>query len=151
MQKAKFIFARSFAVSALALALTACQSMRGPEPVAKPEIPNQFAAKGASGTSIAEQGYKEFFSDPRLTQVIDLALQNNRDLRTAALNIQKAQLQYHITELNQLPTVGADASYTRAKTPTSSFVPFSLSEVTVGVTSYELDFWGRVRSLKDAA
>lgn len=151
MQQAKSIFARGFAVSTLALALTACQSMRGPEPVAKADIPNSYSYKGADGTSIAAQGYKDFFSDARLVQVIDLALQNNRDLRAAALNIQKVQQQYQITKNDQLPTIGSSASFTRAASTSTNYKPVSVYQVGLGVTSYELDFWGRVRSLKDAA
>ena len=151
MQKVWSISGRSIAVSALALALTACQSMRGPEPVTTADIPGSYSY-GASGTSIAEQGYKDFFSDPRLLQVIELALDNNRDLRTATLNIQRAQQQYQITENNQLPTIGASGSAVRQVTPTRDpNNPYSTFQVGLGVTSYELDFWGRVRSLKDAA
>ncbi|MPW44058.1 multidrug efflux RND transporter AdeIJK outer membrane channel subunit AdeK [Acinetobacter guerrae] len=151
MQKVWSISGRSIAVSALALALTACQSMRGPEPVTKADIPESYSY-GASGTSIAEQGYQDFFSDPRLLQVIELALDNNRDLRTATLNIQRAQQQYQITENNQLPTIGASGSAIRQVTPSRDpNNPYSTFQVGLGVTSYELDFWGRVRSLKDAA
>lgn len=59
MQNVWSISGRSIAVSALALALAACQSMRGPEPVVKTDIPQSYAYS-ASGTSIAEQGYKQF-------------------------------------------------------------------------------------------
>ena len=93
MQNLWSISGRGIAVSALALALTACQSMRGPEPVVQANIPTNYL-ESASGTSIAEQGYKDFFADPRLLQVLDLALANNRDLRTSTLNIQRAQQQY---------------------------------------------------------
>ncbi|WP_445117094.1 multidrug efflux RND transporter AdeIJK outer membrane channel subunit AdeK [Acinetobacter sp. WZC-1] len=142
---------RSIAVSALALALTACQSMRGPEPVAQAGIPEGYSGS-ASGTSIAEQGYKDFFSDPRLLKVIDLSLANNRDLRTATLNIQRAQQQYQITKNNQLPTIGASGEALRQVTPTRDpNNPYSTYQVGLGVTAYELDFWGRVRSLKDNA
>ena len=150
MQNVWSITGRSIAVSALALALTACQSMRGPEPVVKADIPSSYT--NASGTSVAEQGYKNFFSDQRLVQVLDLALENNRDLRTAALNIQRAQQQYQITENNQLPTIGASGSVLRQVTPTRDpNNPYSSYNVGLGVTAYELDFWGRVRSLKDNA
>ncbi|HCQ9059962.1 TPA: multidrug efflux RND transporter outer membrane channel subunit AdeK, partial [Klebsiella pneumoniae] len=152
MQKVWSISGRSIAVSALALALAACQSMRGPEPVVKTDIPQSYAYNSASGTSIAEQGYKQFFADPRLLEVIDLALANNRDLRTATLNIERAQQQYQITQNNQLPTIGASGSAIRqvsqSRDPNN---PYSTYQVGLGVTAYELDFWGRVRSLKDAA
>ena len=141
---------RGIAVSALALALTACQSMRGPEPVAQANIPSSYS--NASGSSVAEQGYKDFFADQRLLQVLDLALTNNRDLRTAALNIQRAQQQYQITENNQLPTIGASGSVLRQDTMSNQGRgPSTSYNVGVGVTAYELDFWGRVRSLRDNA
>lgn len=151
MQNLWSISVRSIAVSALALSLAACQSMRGPEPVAQANIPTGYLSQGA-GTSIAEQGYKDFFSDARLIQVIDLSLANNRDLRKAALNIQRAQQQYQITENNQLPTIGASGSVLRQVSPNvNPNNPYSTYQVGLGVTAYELDFWGRVRSLKDNA
>ncbi|MND49433.1 Outer membrane protein OprM precursor [compost metagenome] len=150
MQKVWSISGRSIAVSALALALTACQSMRGPEPVAQANIPEQGYLTNVSGPSIAEQGYKDFFADQRLLQVLDLALANNRDLRTSTLNIQRAQQQYQITENNQLPTIGASGGVLRQDT-LSSQKPITSYNVGLGVTAYELDFWGRVRSLKDNA
>ncbi|RKG39055.1 multidrug efflux RND transporter AdeIJK outer membrane channel subunit AdeK [Acinetobacter rongchengensis] len=149
MQKVWSISGRSIAVSALALALTACQSMRGPEPVAQANLPTSYLSN-ASGTSIAEQGYKDFFADQRLLQVIDLALTNNRDLRTATLNIQRAQQQYQIAENNQLPTIGASGGILRQDT-LSTNKPITSYNVGLGVTAYELDFWGRVKSLKDNA
>ncbi|MFV5455200.1 multidrug efflux RND transporter AdeIJK outer membrane channel subunit AdeK [Acinetobacter towneri] len=143
---------RGIAVSALALALTACQSMRGPEPVAQASIPSSYTA-AASGTSVAEQGYKDFFADQRLLQVLDMALNNNRDLRTATLNIQRAQQAYQITQNNQLPTIGVSGDITRQTSVNAlgESKPNTTYRVGLGVTSYELDFWGRVRSLKDNA
>jgi len=150
MQKVWSVTGRSIAVSALALALTACQSMRGPEPVAQANIPEQGYLTSNSGPSIAEQGYKDFFADQRLLQVLDLALANNRDLRTSTLNIQRAQQQYQITQNNQLPTIGASGSVLRQDTLNTNGAMTSYN-VGLGVTAYELDFWGRVRSLKDNA
>lgn len=151
MQNIWSITGRSIAVSALALSLAACQSMRGPQPVATADIPNSYTSV-SSGASIAEQGYKDFFSDQRLLGVIDLALANNRDLRTATLNIQRAQQQYQITENNRLPTIGASGSVLRQVSPNvNPNNPYSTYQVGLGVTAYELDFWGRVRSLKDNA
>ncbi len=150
MQNLWSLTGRGIAVSALALALTACQSMRGPEPVAQANIPSSYS--NASGSSVAEQGYKDFFADQRLLQVLDLTLTNNRDLRTAALNIQRAQQQYQITENNQLPTIGASGSVLRQDTMSNQGRgPSTSYNVGLGVTAYELDFWGRVRSLRDNA
>ncbi|WP_347461126.1 multidrug efflux RND transporter AdeIJK outer membrane channel subunit AdeK [Acinetobacter sp. ANC 7454] len=151
MHKVWSVSGRGIAVSALALALTACQSMRGPEPVAQADIPQSYIGS-ASGTSVAEQGYKDFFADQRLVQVIDLALTNNRDLRTAALNIQRAQQAYQISENDRLPTIGASGSVLRQDTmSTQGRGATTTYNVGLGVTAYELDFWGRVRSLKDNA
>lgn len=150
MQKLWSISGRSIAVSALALALTACQSMRGPEPVAQANIPEQGYLTNTAGPSIAEQGYKDFFADQRLLQVLDLALANNRDLRTSTLNIQRAQQQYQITQNNQLPTIGASGGVLRQDTLNTNGA-MTTYNVGLGVTAYELDFWGRVRSLKDNA
>ena len=150
MHKVWSVSGRSIAVSALALALTACQSMRGPEPVAQANIPEQGYLTNTAGPSIAEQGYKDFFADQRLLQVLDLALANNRDLRTSTLNIQRAQQQYQITQNNQLPTIGASGGVLRQDTLNTNGAMTSYN-VGLGVTAYELDFWGRVRSLKDNA
>ena len=144
---------RGLALSALALALTACQSMRNPEPeVQATTLPVAYVAP-VTGPSVAEQGYKEFFADQRLAQVIDLALNNNRDLRIAALNIQRAQQAYQITENNQLPSIGVSGDVTRQATVSAygKTKPVTIYRVGLGVTAYELDFWGRVRSLKDNA
>ena len=151
MQNLWSITGRSIAVSALALALTACQSMRGPEPVAQTDIPSSYSMS-SDGASVAEQGYKDFFADPRLVQVLDLAIANNRDLRIAALNIQRAQQQYQITQNSQLPTIGVSGDVVRQSAMTTAGRSTATTyQVGLGVTAYELDFWGRVRSLKDNA
>lgn len=143
---------RSIAITALAVALAACQSnLRPAQPIAQPQVAKQFSftqAPISNQPSIAELGYKDFFADQRLIQVIELALQNNRDLRVAALNIQKVQQQYRITENDRLPTIGASGSVVRQG---SNETASSTYRVSVGATSYELDFWGRVRNLKAAA
>ncbi|MFW1802436.1 TolC family protein, partial [Acinetobacter nematophilus] len=81
-------------------------------------------------------------------QVLDLALANNRDLRTATLNIQRAQQAYQITENNQLPTIGARGGVLRQDQGMGAQTRYNDG---LGVTSYELDFGGRVKSLKDNA
>lgn len=145
---------RGFAISALVLALTACQTatLRVAEPEVKPQISENFelAPKAVQlSPSIAELGYKDFFNDARLIQVIEMALANNRDLRIAALNVDKVQQQYQISENNQLPTISANGGVVRQKTLASQKAMTSYN-VGIGATSYEIDFWGRVRNLKDA-
>jgi multidrug efflux system outer membrane protein len=111
-------------------------------------------ARSAQGRAAADIGWRDFFVDPRLQSVIALALKNNRDLQVSLLNVEAARAQYQITRAELLPTVGTSASETRERTPlnlTSS--SSSLSKVySVGASvSWELDLFGRVRSLKDQA
>ncbi len=140
---------KTFTLSVLAISISACQGLRGPKPVTDAQIPSSFNYS-SDGLSIAQRGYKSYFNDPRLIQVIDLALANNRDLRTASLNIQKVQQQYQISETALLPTIGASGGVLRQDTLQTG-KPITSYNVGLGVTAYELDFWGRVRSLKDAA
>lgn len=93
---------RGLLVSSLSIALTACINMQASQPVQKSNIPQNFS-QTSTGTSIAENGYKTFFSDPKLLQVIEISIDNNRDLRTAALNIQRAQQQYQISKMISCP------------------------------------------------
>jgi len=100
--------------------------------------------------------WRDYFVEPRLQKVIDLALTNNRDLRVALLNIEKARAQYRIQRADLLPTVSGNAGATIQRSPAdlSSSGQARISEqynVGLGVSSYELDLFGRVQSLKDQA
>lgn len=145
---------RTMAISALTLALVACQSTRlsTATPVAQAEIPSTFTAMPeatqAERPSIAAQGYQDFFADERLKKVIAMALEHNRDLRVAAFNVEKVQQQYRIANNGLLPTVGSGFGVTQQGNSNMSSTNYS---VNVGITGYELDFWGRVASLKDSA
>ncbi|MFV5191237.1 AdeC/AdeK/OprM family multidrug efflux complex outer membrane factor [Acinetobacter courvalinii] len=145
------VLSRGLLVSTLSIALTACMNLQAPQPVIQSNIPQNFS-QTITGNSIANLGYQQFFSDPRLLQVIEISLNHNRDLRTATLNIQRAQQQYQISKNDQLPTIGANASAVRQVNPTvNPNNPYSTFQVGLGMTAYELDFWGRVKSLKDVA
>ncbi|MCH7378139.1 MULTISPECIES: AdeC/AdeK/OprM family multidrug efflux complex outer membrane factor [Acinetobacter] len=145
------VLSRGLLVSTLSIALTACMNLQAPKPAIKSDIPQNFALAN-TGNSIATQGYKQFFADTRLLQVIEISLNNNRDLRTATLNIQRAQQQYQISKNDQLPTIGANGSAVRQVNPSANpNNPYSTFQVGLGMTAYELDFWGRVKSLKDVA
>jgi multidrug efflux system outer membrane protein len=137
---------------------------RPPAPV--PALPGGTAA----GTAAADIGWREFFPDPQLQQLIALALTSNRDLRVAALNVQSAQAQYRIQRAQLFPTVDASAVEQVERTPTAvleaefptaasaftgSALPAGITvrtyDVGVGFTNYELDLFGRIRSLSHAA
>ncbi len=104
----------------------------------------------------ADIGWREFFRDARLRDLIGLALTNNRDLRVAVLNVQVAQAQYRIQRADLLPQIAGTGSFTRQRSPAYQLFQgenavnnqYSLG---VGTTAYELDLFGRVRSLKAQA
>jgi multidrug efflux system outer membrane protein len=95
----------------------------------------------------AEIGWKDFIGDPQLRDLVALALINNRDLRVAILNVDKAKAQYRVERAALAPTVDANGSFTRSR---SSGVTSSQWAVS-GSVSWELDLFGRVRSLKEQA
>ena len=110
----------------------------------------------ASQDVTTTRGWKGTFSDPQLQQLITLALSNNRDLRIAALNVQSYEARYRIQRAAQLPTVGVDASSARQQTAgdingSGNEQIGSQYAANVGITAYELDFFGRIQSLKDQA
>lgn len=107
------------------------------------------AATAAAGPLAADIDWRIFFSDARLRGLIDLALRNNRDLRMAVLNIEQARAQYGIRDADRFPTLGVSAAASR--TPTTSGGIASSYSVALGLTAWEIDFFGRIASLKDAA
>jgi multidrug efflux system outer membrane protein len=103
-----------------------------------------------------ELKWEEFFTDDRLKEIIGMALHNNRDLRLATLNMERARAFYGIQRAELLPTLNVVASGSKER------VPYDLSEtgkamtrerysVDLGILSWEIDFFGRIRSLKDRA
>ncbi|AZD08909.1 Efflux transport system, outer membrane factor (OMF) lipoprotein [Pseudomonas chlororaphis] len=144
-------------VAALAL-LGGCINLapeyqRPEAPVAEQWLPG---SKASTGEAAADIHWQQFFTDSRLARLQALALANNRDLRLASLNIEKAQAQYRIQRAALFPAIDAGVSGTHARTPASS----SSSGVAttshdysaqLGLSSYELDVFGRLRNLKDEA
>ena len=100
--------------------------------------------------------WRDYFADTRLREVIDLALANNRDLRVAALNIERARAQYGIQRAALFPAIGATGSETAQRLPGDlrqggeAGINRQFS-ATLGFSAYELDFFGRVRSLEEQA
>ncbi len=105
----------------------------------------------ANTPAAADIEWQTFFSDPQLRKLIDAALRNNRDLRIAVLNIEQARAQYRIQRADQFPTI--NAGITGSRQPNANGNGSITSAYTGGLlmTSYELDFFGRVASLKEAA
>lgn len=124
-----------------------------PVPTAYPAPAPASAAEATVGTiEAADIGWREFFADDRLRQVMALALANNRDLRVAALNIEKARAQYRVQDAGFYPTVSATGSQSATRTADNLRTPGS-PEISrqysagVGISAYEVDLFGRVRSL----
>jgi multidrug efflux system outer membrane protein len=155
----------AMAVAALATGCTLAPTYERPAMSASASFPadgvyatQPCAASGgtcsANGVAAADIGWRDFFVDARLQRLIDIALKNNRDLRVALLNVQAAQAQYRITRAGLFPTLGAQASQTKSRTPADlSFFNQTISNTyDVGLNaSWEIDLFGRVQSLKDQA
>ncbi|HEX4025193.1 MAG TPA: efflux transporter outer membrane subunit [Steroidobacteraceae bacterium] len=112
------------------------------------------AAGGAHGLPAPQIGWSDFFRDPRLRQLIELALANNRDLRVSVIHVQEAAAQYRIVRAGLLPQINATGEDDRTRVPKQfAFFGPTSSEYTAGLgtASWELDFWGRIRSLKQQA
>ena len=117
----------------------------GPEPDAKPD------ARAA-----AEIAWREYFTDAELQAMIAQALEKNRDLRVAALRVLETRAAFQIRRADQFPTLNVNAGELRlgipeSLSPTGSANTVPIYAVGASVVGWELDFWGRVRNLKDSA
>ncbi len=155
------IAARFVPAALLALLAGGCVSMapdydRPALPVPAAYTAPTPAPDAATAAAAAEISWRAYFPDPVLRTLISTALDNNRDLRRALLRVEEARALYGIQRADQFPTIGAQADGSRARVPgdlnlTGQPLVSSQYQVGLGMASWELDFWGRVRSLKDAA
>jgi multidrug efflux system outer membrane protein len=142
---------------ATALLLSGCSLIPTYERPAAP-VPTVFPGDPAqpAGVAAAAVPWQDFFTDPRLLKLIDIALANNRDLQVSVLNIETARAQFQIQRSALFPAVNVGVSGSR-----SSPNPYaalgrggsvaSQYSVNLGITAWELDLFGRIRSLKDTA
>lgn len=141
---------------ALAMALAGCVNLapryeRPAAPVAA-TFPTVLGTN-ASGNPVADQpatsiAWKQFFTDPRLQQLIDIALVNNRDLRISVANIEQARAAYQIQRSFQFP--GVSAAFNGQRQSTEPGIS-SIYTAGIGVSAFELDLFGRVRNLSQSA
>lgn len=133
-----------------------------PEAPVPPTWPDESAYQAtdeeAGERAVATIGWRDFFAeDPILTELVKRALTQNRDLRVAVLDVQRARAQYRIQRSELLPELDVNANYSNQQTPATVFGAEAQSlsienyELNVGLTSYELDLFGRVRSLEEQA
>ncbi|KKW68225.1 RND transporter [Lampropedia cohaerens] len=118
--------------------------------------PYTDSSNGSFGAAVADAHWRAYFSDPRLQQLIEIALAHNRDLRTAVLRVQQARASYGVQRSAQWPTLGASGEASRARTPgdlspLGSATTASQYQLGVGISSWEIDFWGRIASLNEVA
>lgn len=130
------------------------QRPEAPVAAAWPQGPAYAAEVGEAGAAVP--AWRGFFRDAALQRAIEVALANNRDLRVAALNVEAYQAQYRIQRAEQFPQLDARGSGTRQRLPaeltrTGSAETNGEYGATVGVSGWELDLFGRLRSLSAAA
>jgi len=128
-----------------------------PVPATWPTGPAYEKASLATNAPQApDLGWREFFTDEKLQRVIGTALTNNRDLKIAALNVELSRALYGIQRAELLPTVNATGSGSKQRVPadlstTGSRQTVEQYGVNLGAASWEIDFFGRIRSLTDSA
>ncbi|CAM5313565.1 AdeC/AdeK/OprM family multidrug efflux complex outer membrane factor [Thauera mechernichensis] len=151
---------RALMVALAASALGACSMMPAyerpvaPVPASLPQT--QQSAGPVSAQAVDSAAWADYFADERLRGVIALALDNNRDLRIAALNIERARAQYGIQRADLLPSIAVSGGQSAQRVPgdlNMSGEPAISRQysASLGFASYELDFFGRVRSLEEQA
>jgi NodT family efflux transporter outer membrane factor (OMF) lipoprotein len=142
---------RTLTLLAATLAVAGCTSLIPKyERPAAPVADNFPYPSAKAGTTAAELPWEQFFPDPRLRTLIATALSNNRDLRVAVLNIAQARTQFDIRNADRYPTVSAGVNASRAPSTITGDQVTSFS-TTLAASSWEIDFFGRIASLSQAA
>ncbi len=148
---------KHLSVLTAALVLAGCSMAPQYERPASP-LAGDWPALGLATASAEQTGqaasaleWQSFFSDPQLRKLIEVSLANNRDLRIAVLTIEQTRAQFQISRANQFPSIGAAATGLRQPNTNGNGTITSAYTAGLAMTSYEIDFFGRVASLKDAA
>jgi len=149
---------RKLLAAVISAALAGCSLSPDYERPAAP-VPGAWPSSATPGEKHlgTPKGWQQYFPDPRLQALITAALENNRDLRIATARISEARAQYGVQRADRFPNVNITASRNASLTPAgaSSFTANAIQtqryDAGIGLLSYELDFWGRVGSLSEAA
>jgi NodT family efflux transporter outer membrane factor (OMF) lipoprotein len=137
------------ALAAGAALVSGCSMIPTYERPAAPVASGWQSPSAPAGTAAADLPWQDFFGDARLRRLIGVALANNRDLRVAVLNIEQARAQYDIRRADLFPTVGGSVSAARA--PNGSGKLANSYSVGLGFSAWEIDLFGRIGSLSQAA
>ena len=155
---------RAAAVLFLVLYLAGCATLApkyhrpsAPIPAEWPQGEAYKNIKAVPGApTVKELSLWEFFTDRRLRKIIEMCLKNNLDLRLAALNVEKARALYGVKRAELFPSVDAVGTKSKQRIPKDVMgFPKSLTieryDISLGIASWEVDFFGRIRSLKEQA
>ena len=136
---------------AAALLLAGCANLApGYQRPAAPVAQAWPAPAAAAGAAAAELPWQQFYAgDARLTQLIELALKNNRDLRVALLNVEQARALARVSDANRWPTVAA--GFSSSRTPGQNDTITSNYQAGLQISAYELDLFGKLKNNSDAA
>jgi multidrug efflux system outer membrane protein len=150
------------AAVAVAVLVSGCGALEPRLPEAQPAIPDQWplpptttaapvvpaTVSGATSRVVADVGWRDFFVDPNLEELVARALANNRDLRVSVANVERARQLYRIQRADRVPSVGATGAMVRqggdGQRTTETYA------ADLAVTAFELDLFGRVRNLSEA-
>lgn len=157
----------AFALVAALFVATGCATLEPALPSAEPAISAEWPLPPTTGTTLAsvptgtattpgessnaaaaDIGWRDFFVDARLQELIARSLDNNRDMRVAVLNVERARAQYRVQRADRLPSVGVSGAMTRSDPSAPGTGRYSIE---LGIADFELDVFGRVRSLSNAA
>jgi NodT family efflux transporter outer membrane factor (OMF) lipoprotein len=125
-------------------------------PLPVPEAWPAHLGSGTDGAHAGELAWQAYFTDPLLQRLIETALENNRDLRVAALRVEEASATFRIQRSDRFPAMGVGAQGGRARVPgdlnmSGRSLVGGEYRAEVGLTTWELDLWGRIRNLEDPA
>lgn len=150
----------SVAAGVLISLLAGCTSMAPPDATPPLPVPNAWldvsTRTGSEGRQATELAWEQYFADPLLRQLIATALENNKDLRSAVLRVEEARAAFRIQRSESFPGVGVGGKAARSRVP-ADLNPPGVPQVggeyraEVGLSSWELDLWGRIRSLNRSA
>ncbi|MBK1616043.1 multidrug transporter [Rubrivivax gelatinosus] len=147
-------------LAVVAAALSGCANLAPNYERPAAPVPASFAVNATEGATAVKPAdeirWQDYFGDDRLRALIELALENNRDLRVAVLNIEQARATYRIQDAERLPSLSANGSGTQSRVPASLSGTGSKAithqySANLGVSAYELDLFGRVRNLSEQA
>jgi multidrug efflux system outer membrane protein len=155
---------RVLPIAALVAFAAGCGVLEPRVPEARPDIPEQWplpptiegttpagpgATTGPAAEAVADVGWRDFFVDPKLEELVARALANNRDLRIAVLDVERARELYRIRRADRVPSIGAVGAMVRQGGDGLPVMETFTADL--AVTGFELDLFGRVRSLSQAA